>query len=216
MDIRNEINKYIFQLWQELPDGCDVLEVGSGGKSSTLALFKDNHNFVPTDVFAGDDWVIPEAKFLDVETMNTNEVMLEHPLWDVIIANQVFEHVKHPQLAIYNCYEHLKDGGILLMSTPFMYRIHEHDLDNGETTEVGVMDYWRFTPRGYEILFSEGGFQQWYITKIGTEELFPYTIVGIAFKKIGKPQGEILSWTTKELPSDWLDLMQKKLANLTR
>ena len=211
MNSREELDKYIFQFWQTLDEGRDVLEMGSGGRPNTLALFSGNHNFVATDIFAGQTWAIPEAEFLDVENMHTSKLIITHPLYDVIICNQVLEHTKHPAWALYNIYEHLKDGGTLFISTPFHYRVHEANRDGGETSERGVLDYWRFTPHGYEILFREAGFEQWYITQIGEELLNPYIIVGLGYKNIDTEQKEKTQCPFMEANSNWKQIWETKL-----
>ncbi len=73
--------------------------------------------------------------------------------YDVVICEQVLEHVPDPWLGV----EHLRDlcapGGHVIVSTPFLVRIHE------ERILHDMKDYWRFTPRGLRILLERAGLE---------------------------------------------------------
>lgn len=72
---------------------------------------------------------------------------LEEEKFDLIIAEQVFEHVRHPDRAAKNVFEMLKPGGIFVISTPFLLKIH------------GVpMDFYRWTEDGMRTLLEGAGF----------------------------------------------------------
>ena len=67
--------------------------------------------------------------------------------FDVIIAEQVFEHLRHPYAAARNIRAMLKDDGVFLIATPFLIRIH------------GVpYDYTRWTPDGLSGFLHDCGF----------------------------------------------------------
>lgn len=67
--------------------------------------------------------------------------------FDLIIAEQVFEHILWPYRAAQNVYQLLRRGGYLLITTPFLLPVHEvpHDCT-------------RWTPTGLKYLLAEGGF----------------------------------------------------------
>lgn len=44
--------------------------------------------------------------------------------FDVVIAEQVFEHLQDPYSAARNVWRMLKEDGIFLIATPFLIRIH--------------------------------------------------------------------------------------------
>lgn len=67
---------------------------------------------------------------------------------DVVIAEQVLEHVARPWDAVSNLRRMCRDGGVVVVTTPFMLRRHEEP-----------KDYWRFTEDGLEVLFSQAGLQ---------------------------------------------------------
>jgi len=70
--------------------------------------------------------------------------------FDVVICEQVLEHVPDPRQAAANLRELCVPGGHVIVSTPFLIRVHELLL-------FGMYDYWRFTPRGLRVLLEGAG-----------------------------------------------------------
>lgn len=70
--------------------------------------------------------------------------------YDVVICEQVLEHVVDPIRAAENLRGLCAAGGHVIVSTPFLIRVHELPL-------YGLADYWRFTPRGLRTLLEHGG-----------------------------------------------------------
>lgn len=70
--------------------------------------------------------------------------------FDVVICEQVLEHVPDPRTAAANLRELCVPGGHVIVSTPFLIRVHELLL-------FGMYDYWRFTPRGLRVLLEGAG-----------------------------------------------------------
>ena len=66
--------------------------------------------------------------------------------FDLVICEQVLEHVRDPCTAAATLSALCRDGGRVLVSTPFLLRIHDHP-----------GDYWRFTPDGLRILLEANG-----------------------------------------------------------
>jgi SAM-dependent methyltransferase len=58
--------------------------------------------------------------------------------FDLVIAEQVFEHVLRPDLAAASVYQMLRPGGIFVISTPFLLKIHWGPLDLYRWTEEGM------------------------------------------------------------------------------
>ncbi len=69
---------------------------------------------------------------------------------DVIICEQVLEHVVDPCAAARNLRGLCASGGHVVVSTPFMIRVHE-------LPAYGMPDFWRFTPRGLRVLLEGAG-----------------------------------------------------------
>lgn len=68
--------------------------------------------------------------------------------FDLIIAEQVFEHVRYPWKAAANIYAGLRQGGYVIITTPFIFHIHPTPLD-----------CWRWTPQGMAFMLEDAGFQ---------------------------------------------------------
>lgn len=71
--------------------------------------------------------------------------------FDVLICEQVLEHVIDPFLATENLFELTRPGGHAVVSTPFLIKQHELPL-------FAMFDYWRFTPRGLKVMLERAGF----------------------------------------------------------
>jgi SAM-dependent methyltransferase len=63
---------------------------------------------------------------------------------DVLILDQVLEHTITPWVVPANMYRMLRPGGVVVVTTPFMFPLH-----------YCPVDAWRFTPQTYERLFSD-------------------------------------------------------------
>jgi len=74
----------------------------------------------------------------------------DHGPFDVVICEQVIEHVVDPRAAAQNLRGLCAPGGHVIVSTPFLVRIHELPM-------YGMHDYWRFTPRGLAVLLERAG-----------------------------------------------------------
>jgi hypothetical protein len=90
---------------------------------------------------SGDSWNKPNyfKKFraVDYPEYDVTAGVLEEQ-FDLIIAEQVFEHLLWPYRAGKNVYSMLNEGGHFLISTPFMLRIHNHPVDCSRWTETGM------------------------------------------------------------------------------
>ena len=69
--------------------------------------------------------------------------------FDLVIAEQVLEHVSRPYRAVRNVWEMLRPGGFFAVNTPFLIRVHEDPAD-----------YCRWTEAGLKQLLVEGGFDE--------------------------------------------------------
>jgi 2-polyprenyl-3-methyl-5-hydroxy-6-metoxy-1,4-benzoquinol methylase len=74
----------------------------------------------------------------------------EERRFDVVICEQVLEHVVDPCAAAANLRRLCAEGGHVIVSTPFLIKVHELPL-------FGMNDYWRFTPRGLRTLLESAG-----------------------------------------------------------
>lgn len=68
--------------------------------------------------------------------------------FDLVIAEQVFEHIRKPAAAAQNVRAMLRDRGLFLITTPFLIRYHPSPLD-----------LWRWTAHGMRCFLEDEGFQ---------------------------------------------------------
>jgi hypothetical protein len=88
--------------------------------------------------------------------------------FDIIIAEQVFEHLLWPYRAVRNVFQMLTPNGALLVTTPFLIKIHNHPEDCSRWTEVGIRH-----------LLAEGGFDlNWNLSRqmLVTGEITPQRV----------------------------------------
>ena len=58
--------------------------------------------------------------------------------FDLIIADQIFEHLPDPESAARNAFRMLKSGGTFVITTPFLLRVHMSPIDCSRWTEQGL------------------------------------------------------------------------------
>jgi SAM-dependent methyltransferase len=58
--------------------------------------------------------------------------------YDLIVADQVFEHLPYPARAARNIFEMLKPGGRFIIAAPFLVRVHNVPIDCNRWTETGL------------------------------------------------------------------------------
>jgi hypothetical protein len=58
--------------------------------------------------------------------------------YDIIIMEQVLEHVLWPMRAVGNVFKMLRPNGFFIVNTPFLIRIHEVPLDCSRWSELGL------------------------------------------------------------------------------
>jgi SAM-dependent methyltransferase len=78
--------------------------------------------------------------------------------YDVVICEQVLEHVIDPFGAAENLRVLCRPGGHVVVTTPFLIKVHELPM-------YGMRDYWRFTPRGLRTLLERAGLE---VLEVGT------------------------------------------------
>jgi len=69
--------------------------------------------------------------------------------FDIVIADQVLEHVQKPVDAVRHMFAMVRPGGYIVVATPFLFRVHARP-----------HDYYRWTEAGLMQLLRDGGFQE--------------------------------------------------------
>lgn len=108
-----------------------LLDFGCGGRPYQALFNQRITRYIGADVAASKDI------HLDVELTPGEPVPLPDASVDTILSTQTLEHVYDFQLYISECHRLLKPGGILILSVPMQWRVHE-----------APYDYWRFTRFG--------------------------------------------------------------------
>jgi SAM-dependent methyltransferase len=115
---RTVMYRECFKLLRELgPANLDVLEISAGTTWKALGF----QSFT-------------EANFPEFDVCS----MTLPSRFDLIIADQVFEHLLWPYRAGRNVHSMLKPGGYFLVSTPFLIKVHESPVDCSRWTELGL------------------------------------------------------------------------------
>jgi SAM-dependent methyltransferase len=111
------------------PETLDVLEISGGNQWTRNFRFRsyESTEFPGFDICSG---AMPRQ-------------------FDLIIADQVFEHLKWPFRAGRNVWQMLKPGGYFVISTPFLVRVHRVPIDCS-----------RWTAEGLSYLLQECGFEE--------------------------------------------------------
>lgn len=107
-----------------------VLDVGSGG--------------------ADQDTIFPNRTTIDIDPARNPQIVgdaqampFKDESYDTILCTEVLEHIPNPQKAIDEMYRVLRPGGTLILTTRFLFPVHD-----------APGDYWRFTPYGLRSLFT--------------------------------------------------------------
>jgi SAM-dependent methyltransferase len=85
----------------------------------------------------------PEYDVQNLQQIKDNE-------FDLLILDQVLEHLPDPERAMGEIHRVLKPGGVAIVTTPFLIPVHRG-------TDFG--DYYRWTPQGMAIMLKRAGFE---------------------------------------------------------
>ena len=102
------------------PERLDALEISGGGRWRQLGF----RSFVATDY----------------PTYDVCEGALDQQ-FDIIIADQVFEHLLWPYRAGRHVYAMLKPGGYFIVAVPFLVKLHPAPVDCTRWSETGLKHF---------------------------------------------------------------------------
>ena len=85
----------------------------------------------------------------------------EESLYDIILSEQVFEHIQFPYKGIRTVWKLLKPGGYFLSTTPLLLKVHGSPND---------ADFWRWTPKGKQLFFEDARFEVITVGSWGNKE----------------------------------------------
>jgi SAM-dependent methyltransferase len=143
--------------WRERIHG-KVLDVGVGSWSYPRQLLGKTCEYTSTDCFSHPNVDVVS----DIHNLN---LTFSPGYFDFVLCLDVLEHIQRPQEALQQIHTLLKDGGILLLTMPFNYPLHENQFSR---------DYWRFTSQGlHQLLVDQTGFRELEMTHHGHPN-FPF------------------------------------------
>lgn len=131
-----------------------VLDIGAGG--SSYGRFFPNRLTIDIDPKRKPD-IVADAHSLPFKDKE----------FEFVLCTEVLEHLKNPTKAINEIKRVLKNDGILILTTRFVYPIHD-----------SPRDYWRFTKYGLRELFKD-----WNILEL-TPETQPFSTIGVLLQRI--------------------------------
>ena len=132
--------------------GARISALGPGTKSAVE---------ISGDAHRGDGW--REFTALEHPEFDLCASLAHTARYDVVICEQVLEHVIDPRAAAANLRALCVPGGVAIVSTPFLVRVHG-------LPKYGMRDYWRFTPDGLDALLREAGFRNVDVSSWGNRE----------------------------------------------
>jgi 2-polyprenyl-3-methyl-5-hydroxy-6-metoxy-1,4-benzoquinol methylase len=135
---RKGIYPFLEREFGRIAGGAKVLNIGAGGDiGKVLSEHAARRNF--------------QVVSLDIDAQRRPDLVGDictydfgEPRFDAVVMAETLEHVHSPQLALDNVRRALKDGGSLILTTPFIFPIHDRP-----------HDYYRYTRYGLEYLLRD-------------------------------------------------------------
>jgi 2-polyprenyl-3-methyl-5-hydroxy-6-metoxy-1,4-benzoquinol methylase len=150
-------------------DGKSILDVGSGYNALNLQYIKSK--FKPSTLTALDlNLNTEQLKVMGIDSLHGNleEGVAGDGKYDIILATAILEHIQNDALFLKSCFDHLNDGGQLIITTPSVrsqpvleflaYKIHLIE-------EVEIRDHKRYYNKAtLNKLMIDADFRQEHIT----------------------------------------------------
>lgn len=129
---RDGLYDFLNQQFDTIEPGENVLTVGSGGEVNILLReYAKKNNFTVTSFDIDADRDPDVVGDLHTHEFNENE-------FDTIVLSEVLEHLHSPHLGLQTIYKALKPGGHLILTTPFIFPIHDRPYDFYRYTKYGL------------------------------------------------------------------------------
>ena len=142
---RYPVDKFMKAVGKEVKKGEVILDAGAGPCPYRDLFSHANYescDYGPLlDEYFGADFMT-HTFYCDLEA-----IPRESQYYDIIICNQVLEHVKRPGDVLSEFYRILKPGGKLFLTAPLLYGVH-----------MAPFHFFNFTHYGLRLLFDTAGF----------------------------------------------------------
>lgn len=190
-------------------DKCGlILDLGYGS-GPYKHLYKEKFN----NCISGDYNV--RAGDLDLR-LDASSLPFPDAIFDVVLMSEVIEHVEDFRSAISEVCRVLKPGGVLLITWPFNYMIHEVPYDFCRLTEFGMENELQKSNANIECLVRRGGVVALLVVVMeflynGFFEIFcRIPLLGPAFRSIKKIINSLLFYIPYKILLHGFDLSHKK------
>jgi SAM-dependent methyltransferase len=129
---RQGLYEFLELSFSKINPGSFVLTVGAGGKINDL--LNSNADKIGFKILSLD--INPDRQ-PDIIGDICQEIFRDN-VFDVVVCCEVLEHLVSPHSGINNIHKTLKPGGLLILSTPFVFPIHDAPNDYFRITRFGL------------------------------------------------------------------------------
>jgi len=143
------VDEFYMRQIRQIPNATAVLDIG-GKKANKRGQF-DINNHKRNVIYVN----IDQSSSPDI-LGNASALPISNNSMDTVICSELLEHVPDPKAILLEAWRVLKKDGTLLVTTPFLFRIHSDPFD-----------YSRYTDHFLGNILSEIGFQNIKIEKMG-------------------------------------------------
>ena len=145
--------EYIEKKLQNVNKSALLFDIGAGTQPFAELLGHFNTYTVDFNPYKG----------IDVVTDLNNPLPVRDSVVDIVVMSNLIEHIPEPLALLKESKRILKPGGTLILTVPFLIKIHQEPYD-----------FFRYTEFMLQRLFNHSGFQNIEITKIGNLlDIFP-------------------------------------------
>lgn len=136
--IRENVNKFVEKYSKKYDvDGKVVLDIAPQDHDGAKPyFFKAKVETLDINKESGATYI--------ADLCEDNSATIENDKFDIVVCTEVLEHTLRPFDAVNEIHRMLKQGGLVLASSPFNFRIHGP-----------LPDCWRFTEHGWRMLFKD-------------------------------------------------------------
>jgi SAM-dependent methyltransferase len=129
---RKNLHEFLRRELAALPDGSLILNVGAGGEiKNVINEVAARKNF---DVVSAD---IASERNPDCLT-DISQSSFSDATFDAVVIMEVLEHIPEPQRAAFEIERILRARGTLILSTPFIFPLHDRPRDFYRYTKYGL------------------------------------------------------------------------------
>ncbi|GMU73916.1 MAG: hypothetical protein AMXMBFR44_1150 [Candidatus Campbellbacteria bacterium] len=166
-----------------------ILDVGGDKKSGYHELISGTHTIQVANIKEGVD--------IDMTFDAQKPFPLKDESYDGVIMLNVLEHLFGYQNAVNESFRILKQGGVLVGSTPFLFNVHG-----------SPDDYFRYTQSALERIFADAGFTEIHVSPLGTGAfsvlyhalfgLYRFAVVKEGMMLLVRFLDRVISWIKKD------------------